>query len=297
MHSFVTVVVAIAFLPAACALTLSRTDRAARVLQAEGSAELLQLANEVRQPAEALDKVKEMISNMIVHHMTAASEDTDHNAFCNKEMIASKEKVSQLKMDLKKRTADQDLHTAQLDQLKDSIADLHEALAKAQKLKLKAANGAVAEAAAYKERVAEWDRMLLALRAKLRSDIESERKAASQDNEDLTLKKVKAENAEETRKYNFKKLDGDMEVEMARKTKQVEQKQRKVISMTHEVSLGDSDFKMAEEEMSAAKGYEKQIDSQCINRQDPVKERKQARERQISSLKEAYGVLSGNDIP
>jgi len=297
MHSFVTVVVAIAFLPAACALTLSRTDRAARILQAEGSAELLQLANEVRQPAEALDKVKEMISNMIVHHMTAASEDTDHNAFCNKEMIASKAKVSQLKMDLKKRTADQDLHTAQLDQLKDSIADLHEALAKAQKLKLKAADGAVAEAAAYKERVAEWDRMLLALRAKLRSDIESERKAASQDNEDLTLKKVKAENAEETRKYNFKKLDGDMEVEMARKTKQVEQKQRKVISMTHEVSLGDSDFKMAEEEMSAAKGYEKQVESQCINRQDPVKERKQARERQISSLKEAYGVLSGTDIP
>merc|ERR1719453_967427 len=139
-------------------------------------------------------------------------------------MAASKAKVDQLKMDLKKRTADQDLHSAQLDQLKDSIAELHEALAKAQKLKLKAADDDVAEAAAYKEKVAEWDRSLTALRAKLRSDIDSERKAAIQDNEDLTLKKVKAENAEETRKYNFKKLAGDMEVEIARKTKEVEQK-------------------------------------------------------------------------
>lgn len=299
MHSLVTVVVSVsALLPAACALTvsLSRSDRAALVLEDEGSAELLQLGHKLRHPGE-LDKVKDMISHMIARHQAAQSEDVDHKAFCDKEMAASQSKLDKLKMDLQKRTADQDLHNAQLAELKDSISDLHESISKAHKDRQKAANLRTKEAATYAQNKIAWDESLQGLKRAARSEIRSARQAAIKEEEALTLKKVRAENAEEDAQFRFKTLDGEIAAAIARKTKEVEQKERKVVSMTHEVSLGDSDFKMAQEEMAAAKDYATKIKGSCINRQDPAKERKQARERQISSLKEAYGVLTGDAIP
>jgi hypothetical protein len=302
MHAMVTVAACIALLPTVCALTVApgRPEKAALFLQAEArrldSTELSQLGDEVRQPGE-LDKVKEMITHMIAKHEAAQSEDTSHKAFCDKEMAASKAKVEKLKGELEKRNADQDLHSAQMAELKDSISDLHEGIANAHKDRKKAADISSKGEADYKQNVAEWDKTLLAARRQLTSDIPSVRKTAQQLNEDLNLKKVKAENAEQDAQFRFKKMDDEFAVELARKTKEVELKERTVVSKTHDLSLGDGDFKMAQEEMAAAKDYAEKIKSSCVVRQDPAKERKRAREEQMSSLKEAYGILSGNDIP
>jgi hypothetical protein len=260
-----------------------------------GSAELLQLGQQVRQP-DAMDKVKQLISHMLAQHQAAQAEDTDHKAFCDKEMVASQSKLDKLKREMEKRNADQDLHSAELAQLKDSISDLHSGIASAQKDKLKASELRSKEAAAYQQSTTEWDTTLQELKRKLRSDIPSERKAAQTMEEELTLKKVKAENKEEDAQFRYKKLDGEMAVAIARKTKEVEQKERKVVSMTHELSQGDGDFKMTQEEMDAAKEYAEKIKTSCTVRQDPAKERKVAREQQLHSLKEAYGILSGDDF-
>jgi len=298
MHSFLTLAISIALLPVSCALvvTAGRADKAARILQADGSAELLQLGNELRLPGE-LDKVKEMISHMIAQHQSRQADDTDHKSFCDKEMTASKAKVVKLKNDLQKRTADNDLHSAQLAELKDTIGDLHESVAKAQKDKMKAADIRSQEAAQYKKNKIEWETSLQAFKRSARSDIRSVRQAAIKGEEELSLKQVRAENAEEDAQFRYKKLDEDMAVAIARKTKEAELKERKVVSMNHELSLGDGDFKMTQDEMAAAKEYAEKINGSCINRQDPAKERKADRERQIASLKNAYQVIQGEAIP
>jgi len=288
-------------LPAAFSLSLapSRLERAARILQLEGqrsgSAELLQLGNQARQPDE-MEKVKKMITHMIVQHQTALSEDTSHKAFCDKEMAASKTKVKKLKTEIQKRTADRDLHAAQLGELKDKIGDLHEEVAQAHKDRQKAAKLREDEAAKYEKNKRDWDATLQELRRKRRTDSEKVRKAVEKEEEDLMLKKVHAEDKEEDKKFRYKKLDGELAEAIARKTREVELKEHKVVSMTHESSQADGDFKIAQEEQAAAKDYMEKIKSSCIVRQDPAKERKRSREQEISSLKEAYSIMSGDDF-
>merc|ERR1719158_2464373 len=133
-----------------------------------------------------------MIGHMIATHQAAQAEDTTHKAFCDKEMVASQSKLKKLNRDIQKRTADQDLHSAELAQLKDSISDLTAEVANAHKDRQKAAALREKEAAAYKQANVEWDQTLLEARRKLRSDIPSEREAAQKANEDINLKKVKA---------------------------------------------------------------------------------------------------------
>lgn len=303
MHSTVILLASIALLPAACALAVlpSRTERAARFLESEGrrqgSTELLQLGHQARTADDPIDNVKKMIGHMIATHQAAQAEDTSHKAFCDKEMESSKSKLEKLKREMEKRHADGDLHSAQLAQLKDSIADLHAGVAQAHKDRKKAADIREEEAADYKKSNAQWDQTLAEMRRKLRSDISAERELAEKTEEELTLKKVKAENKEDDAQFKYKKLDEEMAVAIARKTKEVEQKEHKVINMEHEASMEDGDYKMAQEEMAAAKEYAEKIKTTCTVRVDPAEERAAAREHQISSLKEAYGILSGDDIP
>jgi hypothetical protein len=304
MNALVTLAVTLALLPLASALSvssLSRPERAANFLQQAGQRlgddELLQLGDEARQMPGDLDKVKQMIQHMIVRHQEAQADDTDHKSFCNKEVLASKAKLAKLKRELEKRNADQDLSTAKLAELKDGIADLHESISKAHKDKLKASDLRTNEAEAYKQAKQATEQTLQTLKRTVRSEIRDERQAAIKSQEELTLKQVRADNKEEDAQFTMKKLDGELTVAIARKTKEVELKERKVVSMTHDLSLGDGDLKMAQEEMAAAKEYETKIKSSCTNRQDPVKDRKHAREAQMSSLKEAYGILTGDQVP
>jgi len=98
------------------------------------------------------------------------------------------------------------------------------------------------------------------LRRKRRTDSEKVRKAIEKEEEDLMLKKVHAEDKEEDKKFRYKKLDGELAEAIARKTREVELKERKVVSMTHESSQADGDFKIAQEEQAAArKAQEEQL--------------------------------------
>lgn len=289
-------------LPSAVALSvLSRSERAGRLLETDGlrlgSEELLQLGGEAKNSPGELDKVKQMISQMIAHHQNAQAEDTDHKSFCDREVIASKSKMDKLQRELQKRNADQDLHSAKLAEMKDRIADLYEEVSKAHKDQKKAADLRSKEADAYKQAKQDGEITLQEFKRKARSEIRSEREAAIKAEEELTLKQVRAENKEEDAQFSFKKLDGEISVAVARKTKEIEQKERKVVSMTHDLSLGDGDMKMTKDEMSAAKEYESKIKSSCTVRRDPAKERQRARKEQLGSLKEAYNILTGDDIP
>lgn len=292
---------ALSLLPVAAALLLapSRLEKAARLLLADGqrlgATELVQLGNQAMQPDE-MQKVKKMISNMIARHQAAQADDTSHKAFCDKEMVAAKAKVEKLKTEIQKRTADKDMQAAKLAELKDNIGDLLEETAKAHKDRQKAAKLRSDEAAGYEKNTREWDVTLQELRRKRRTDSEKVRKAVNKEEEELTLKKVHAEDKEQDRQIRYKKLDGDLATSIASKTREVELKQRKVVSMTHETSLAEGDFKIAQEEQSAAQEYLEKIKASCIVRQDPAEERKRSRAEQISSLKEAYGILSGDDF-
>merc|ERR1719443_892783 len=110
---------------------------------------------------------------------------------------------------------------------------------------MKAADLRSKEAEAYEKAKRETQQALQELKRKRRSDIRDERQAAIKAEEELTLKQVKADNKEEDAQYTMKKLDGELAVAIAKKTKEVEFKERKIVSMTHDLSLGDGDLKMA----------------------------------------------------
>merc|ERR1719198_1404929 len=156
---------------------------------------------------------------MIAKHQSALAEDTSHKAFCDKEMVASKAKVEKLKSELEKRTADKDLHSAQLAEVKDNIGDLHEEIAKAQKDKMKAAKLREDEAAAYEEKTREWDATLEKLKRQRRTEDDKVRKAAEKEVEELMLKKVHAENKEQEGQFKYKSLDTDLAQAIAKKTR------------------------------------------------------------------------------
>jgi len=285
-------------------LPQSRVEKATRFLQTAGerleSAELLELGSEVNGPDD-LDKVKQMIRHMIAKHSAALSEDTDHKAFCDKELAASKGKVDRLKTDFEKRNADRDLQSAQLAELKDSISDLHAEVAQAHKDRQKAVKLRADEAAEYEKAKASRQAKIAQTHAEARAALDTgsdeKRKAARKAEEDLLLEQVRADNQEQDKTFQFKKLDEDFEVAIAKKTKEIELKEHALVQKNHNLALSDGDFKIAKEEMAAAADYAAKIKTSCVARQDPAKERKRNREEQISSLKEAYGILSGEDIP
>jgi len=280
-----------------------RITDVAGFLQKEGrrlkSAELLQLAGDARYTPDAMKNVKDMINHMIAQHMTAQAEDTDRKGFCDKEVAETKKKLERSTTDLQKRNADRDLQSAKLDELKDSITDIHEEVSKAHTAKQKAMEIRSQEAKAYEELVKNADAAIASARMEhmKNPDYEKAAKALEDIEVEMSNKKIHAENEEQEAQFKYKKLNQELDEAVAAKTKEAENKEHEVVRDKHDLVIAEGDIKSLEEELAASKDYEAKIKSSCTVGVEPHKERARRREEEIGNLKDAYGMLNGDTIP
>eukprot|EP00747_Dinoflagellata_sp_TGD_P165042 gnl/TRDRNA2_/TRDRNA2_185820_c0_seq1.p1 gnl/TRDRNA2_/TRDRNA2_185820_c0~~gnl/TRDRNA2_/TRDRNA2_185820_c0_seq1.p1 ORF type:complete len:319 (-),score=108.51 gnl/TRDRNA2_/TRDRNA2_185820_c0_seq1:133-1011(-) len=267
-------------------------SRASKFLRREGqrlnSPELTVLAQEASEASHkvdprTLDSVKDMIRNMLAQKMADHAEDTTKKAFCDKESKSANAKVEKLKDEMEKAQADLDKLQAVLAETKDDIVDLHSDLAKLQKSKNKATEIRDKEHENYEAQKAIDD-------AATPAEGEDARSAQ-------ILAGVKKEQAEADKAFKYKRMMSAMDEDIVRKTKSAKDKDSHIIKMNRDISDAENDFRMLQEELAAATTYQEQISHQCIVRDEPAKERQARRHEEIASLKDAYGVLTGADIP
>jgi len=292
------------FVPLALALQApTRSHNALIFLAKEGtrlrSSRLTSLAEMLVEQPQGLDKVKDMIRHMLAQKLAAHAEDTTQKQFCNKELAGSEKKVKEYKDGLEKDQADFDMISAKLAELKESITDLHEDLAKAAK--------SVAEATALRQQEKEkfaQDKIQNqqneeAMTKTMATIAENggDRSAAEAAAEAAVKKRISDEGSEQERQMQYDKMMKELEVAKATKTKEVEYKERQVVSMQADISRHEQDIRMGKEELKAAQDYATTIKSQCVVPRESHKERQQRRQSEINSLKDAYGILAGEDIP
>lgn len=267
----------------------------ARRLQSPELTSLAQVASAY--PNDSMDKVKKMISHLLAQKLTEHAEDTDHHGFCSSEMGKSEKKVKHLQDEIEKGNADLDSLNAKLAELTDSISDMHEELAKAQKTTSEALKLRQEEKDTYDKSKADLEQHEAKLaRAHAQMDDEAKAAVAEKAVEDLALKRVKEEQLEQRRQFEYERSSQDLEVLKASKTKQAENSQREVTRLKRDIVEKQSDLRGTQQELDAAKSYHEQLKPQCTVHPEPAKERKQRREDEIASLKDAYSALNGETI-
>jgi hypothetical protein len=80
------------------------------------------------------------------------------------------------------------------------------------------------------------------------------------------------------------------------KSKKLQLNSEDVTATEAKIREDTSDLKFAQDKMLAADRYYEQLEPQCIHKGVSYEERKQSREEEISSLKEALAILSGEEI-
>lgn len=277
--------------------------RALRFLAAEGqrlhSKELVSLAQEGDSPG-GLDKVKDLIRHMLAQKMTQQAESTDHHAFCGAEMGKSEKKVARLQQEAQKIQADLDEDSAKLAELKDNVADIHEELSSAHKGASEAMKLRSEEHQRFVDQKAQYEQdeeKLARAAAQMETTDEKAMEAAHEAAEKAVEKRVKAEQAEQRAAFEYEESTKKLEVMKASKTKLAEDHEHTMVRMQHDLVEKQTDLRSTQEELDAAKDYAEKLKAQCVVSPDSHKERKQRREDEIGSLKEAYTILNGEGIP
>lgn len=263
------------------------------------SPQLTSLAQMLAQQPQGLDQVKDMIRHMLAQKMAAHAEDTTQKQFCDKELVGSAKKVKEYKDGLEKGQADLDMASAKLAELTESIQDLHEDLAKAAK--------SVAEATALRQQEKEKfeqdkiqsrqseDTITETMATIARSG--GDRSAAEAAAEAAVKRRISNEGTEQERQIHYERMMKDLEVAKATKTKQVENQERQVVSMKLDISRQEQDMRSEKEGLKAAQEYLETIKGQCVVPKQSAAQRQEQRQSEIRSLKDAYAIMSGDDIP
>eukprot|EP00929_Paragymnodinium_shiwhaense_P072793 TRINITY_DN3695_c0_g1_i1.p3 TRINITY_DN3695_c0_g1~~TRINITY_DN3695_c0_g1_i1.p3 ORF type:complete len:161 (-),score=61.86 TRINITY_DN3695_c0_g1_i1:56-538(-) len=110
-------------------------------------------------------------------------------------------------------------------------------------------------------------------------------------------KQIEVENKEADADFAYRRIEQDAQVSLASKQTEVENIQREVTKRELHISEAKRDISDLEQTLAASKEYEEQIMKQCAVRAEPHEERKRRRDEEMSSLKDAYQMLSGDAIP
>lgn len=254
--------------------------RAAEVLDKEarrsGSMALLSLAQQASDP-DQFQHVKGLIRNMITQHYEALNNEADHKAFCDKESSASKSKVKKLTNSQHKGKADLDKQKAELAELQDDLSSLHDSIAATHKASAEALVRSQEEQAKFEQ---------------VKSKYEANHVAGDSDQD---FRQAASEHA--GKELEFERSKHDNELQLKKMEKDVQYKSSTVIRLKKTIVDSKSDLDTTEEQLKLAKDYEQQVANGCVAKVDPYKERKARRDAQISSLHDAYQILSGDAIP
>lgn len=259
-----------------------------RLIQIAGKFESLQ-----EQP-DALGKVKDLVQHMIVRALTEQSKDTSRNSFCKTEMAKSGEKLKRLSKDVEKGQADADLREAKMGELKEKVTDLHDSLADLEKKNLDEANKRSSDQKDYeaqKEQFDNADRHGAALRGAERTEEQRELEAAA------IKKRIESEQKERDSAYEYKSFQEAQFEKKAKESGEIKNSESDLIFMNRGLFEAKRDLDTTKQELEAAQDYAEKLKRDCTVGTNPDVERKQRREQEIDSLKEAHQILTGQAIP
>lgn len=114
---------------------------------------------------------------------------------------------------------------------------------------------------------------------------------------DFTKLLAESETAEETAAQAFKKLAQEAKVSKAAKMAEVKGKESEIKTLSVQVENYKEDRSSVQEELDAVLTYLDKLKPQCEVKAMSYEEKVAKREAEIEGLKEALGIMEGQDIP
>jgi len=288
----------------------------------------MQLAGRVR--SDPFVKVRSMIEEMISKLLAEAAEEATQKAFCDTEVGKTKkdEKVKTKKLDqvtgrLDKATSDRAALELQIKQLQSAIQDIDQGQQEATKIRhaeheeyLKASKDfqlseeACASAAATLKAYYDQAQSAAASFVQVRSESRMRMKMGSSQlsggpqvvaflemaEEDFAKLLAEVESAEGVAEADFQKMTSENKISKAAKVAEVKGKVSQIKSLTSTISDWSEDLKNLGQELDAVQAYADKLKPMCTTKVMSYEEKVAARKAEIEGLKEALGILEGNDI-
>mmetsp|Transcript_44916 Transcript_44916/g.103810 ORF Transcript_44916/g.103810 Transcript_44916/m.103810 type:complete len:478 (+) Transcript_44916:3-1436(+) len=317
--------------------TGSRLQRALALLHERARALQSRVLEEAAAKAkdDPFAKVKKMIQNLIVKLLEEANQEADHHGWCTAELATNKqtrtwkaESVEELAAEVEKLTAMSARLAQEMADLSAEMVELEAAMAEAaaERQKEKAANEqtikeakeaqtAVAQALAvlrdFYAKAAEATALLQGTQSPLEDAPETFNapyqgrqgqsagvigflEVIEADFSRLAAETDAAETGAAAAHRTFvAETDQDKAVKESEKKHRVEKKQR-----TDEL-LGSTkrSLEQTQQELDAALAYYNKLKPSCVDMGASYEERVQLRKEEMETLKEAYKILSGEDVP
>jgi len=233
-------------------------------------------AGATRSPDGSMDKVKDMIKQMLDQKQADLAASTTQNEYCQKELPKAKADLKKLKEDEDERSASHDKLEAKQAQLSEDASNLAAEVAQTRK------NLTEAEAIRDKEQ---------AVYAKVKAQYEQDLRNHREVDE---AKQIQTATEETDLDLNFRRLKRQALESIQQKEQDAKHIQAEVIKLKVEMSELERDSGLQRDVMDSAKSYKEQLDKQCIVRTDSYEERKRRRDRVMDSMKDAYVILGGD---
>merc|ERR1719379_1669049 len=114
---------------------------------------------------------------------------------------------------------------------------------------------------------------------------------------DFATLQADTEAAEELSQKTYEDFMAESKTAKAAKSKKVEMNSADKVAAEAKLREDTADMKFAQDKLLAAERYYEKLEPQCFEKGMTFEERTKAREAEISSLKEALKILSGEDVP
>jgi len=311
--------------PVQAAVSTFLDDKARRA----GSRVLSLLAVKVR--TDPFKKVSKMIKDMIFKLMEEATEEAEHQGFCNTELTTNKqtrdaktEECDSLKAEIEQLTADIAKLGTEIEDLSAAVAELDAAVAKAtaERQEEKAKNQAtIADAKAGQEAVAKATTVLKEFydKAATSTALAQMAQGVAQAPEtfdepytgmggggvlgmmevcesDFARLEEETSATEEDAEKAFGEFSTDAAVDKATKSANIKHKTGMRTNKESSLATAKTDLAGATEELNAALEYYEKLKPSCVDAGESYEERVARRKAEIESLQEALKILGGDSV-
>lgn len=255
-----------------------------------------------------LQKVRDMMDQMIATLEQEAAEEAKHQAFCDREMKHTGEKrddrqeeVDELttKIDQAKATVAANVELVKT--LRKELAEIAEEQLEMDKVRKEEKESNEKEIKIDKDGVDAMKMALDVLRQFYNQIGSSSASASGRGNGAvMLLEYVQADMhkrvttlvaAEREAEDEYRKLTGDNKLSTATKSQEVEFKTHETTELEKTINEMTGDRASAQEELDALEEYWAKLTDQCVVKEIPYEVRKEKREKEITGLKEALGHL------
>lgn len=303
------------------ALTILTSERAMAVFGSElaiGAPKLakLELPGPVKLPVSLVqvtaaehgpfDKVKGMVQDMLTKLQKEHAEAADHHAFCQEEMgktqksMKTKEKeVKKLSGRLEARQAAISEMTTRLEEIQKETADMATAIADATKLRTEEETQSARAISEYGDAVT-----ILTSAMNVLKEVFAEKATAGNTiigilevaQSDFRKLLLEAQTQESAAAADFKKMKSEAKVRQAALKQEMESVTRMNLETQSDEQHLSRELDSVKSEVVAVQDYWEQLKPQCEVKTPSHEERAERRANEIDGLKNALGVLSGEEI-